>query len=279
MEIKEISFSYGEHSFIRDLSGKIETGKVTTILGPNGSGKSTLLNILVRQLKPGEGDVILEGKSIAQMPVKEIAKKIAMVHQQNTAPSDLTVERLVQFGRMPHQTIFSAQDDEAEEAVDWALAVTNLTKLRKKSIGQLSGGERQRAWIAMALAQKTDILFLDEPTTYLDIFYQLEILTLVKKLNREYKITVVMVLHDINQAMQFSDNLIIMKRGAICYEGNVKDGITEERLKEVYGIRALVKWSDANQCPYMIPLVGENTHTKICEEMRIENENFSDIFK
>lgn len=256
MEIKEISFSYGEDSFIRDLSGKIETGKVTTILGPNGSGKSTLLNILVRQLKPGEGDVILEGKSIAQMPVKEIAKKIAMVHQQNTAPSDLTVERLVQFGRMPHQTIFSAQDDEAEETVDWALAVTNLTKLRKKSIGQLSGGERQRAWIAMALAQKTDILFLDEPTTYLDIFYQLEILTLVKKLNREYKITVVMVLHDINQAMQFSDNLIIMKRGAICYEGNVKDGITEERLKEVYGIRALVKWSDANQCPYMIPLVG-----------------------
>lgn len=256
MEIKEISFSYGEDSFIRDLSGKIETGKVTTILGPNGSGKSTLLNILVRQLKPGEGDVILEGKSIAQMPVKEIAKKIAMVHQQNTAPSDLTVERLVQFGRMPHQTIFSAQDDEAEETVDWALAVTNLTKLRKKSIGQLSGGERQRAWIAMALAQKTDILFLDEPTTYLDIFYQLEILTLVKKLNLEYKITVVMVLHDINQAMQFSDNLIIMKRGAICYEGNVKDGITEERLKEVYGIRALVKWSDANQCPYMIPLVG-----------------------
>ena len=256
MEIKEISFSYGEDSFIRDLSGKIETGKVTTILGPNGSGKSTLLNILVRQLKPGEGDVILEGKSIAQMPVKEIAKKIAMVHQQNTAPSDFTVERLVQFGRMPHQTIFSAQDDEAEKAVDWALAVTNLTKLRKKSIGQLSGGERQRAWIAMALAQKTDILFLDEPTTYLDIFYQLEILTLVKKLNREYKITVVMVLHDINQAMQFSDNLIIMKRGAICYEGNVKDGITEERLKEVYGIRALVKWSDANQCPYMIPLVG-----------------------
>ena len=121
MEIKEISFSYGEDSFIRDLSGEIETGKVTTILGPNGSGKSTLLNILVRQLKPGEGDVILEGKSIAQMPVKEIAKKIAMVHQQNTAPSDLTVERLVQFGRMPHQTIFSAQDDEAEEAVDWAL--------------------------------------------------------------------------------------------------------------------------------------------------------------
>lgn len=108
----------------------------------------------------------------------------------------------------------------------------------------------------MALAQKTDILFLDEPTTYLDIFYQLEILTLVKKLNREYKITVVMVLHDINQAMQFSDNLIIMNGGSICYEGNVKDGITEERLKEVYGIRALVKWSDANQCPYMIPLVG-----------------------
>lgn len=255
MEIKKLVFSYGEAPFIENLNGRIALGKVTTILGPNGSGKSTLLNLLVRQLKPKSGDILLEGKSMANMSVKEMAKKIAMVHQQNSAPSDITVERLVSFGRMPHQTIFSSADEEAEAAVNWALAVTNLTHMREKRVGQLSGGERQRAWIAMALAQKTDILFLDEPTTYLDIFYQLEILTLVRKLNREYGMTIVMVLHDINQAMQFSDNLIIMSKGSICYEGNVKEGITEKRLREVYGIRAKVQWSRENNCPYMIPIV------------------------
>lgn len=256
MEIKNLKFSYGETTFMNHLSAEIPAGKITTILGPNGCGKSTLLNLLVRQLRPSGGDVILDGKSITQMSVKEIAKKISMVHQQNSAPSDFTVERLIAFGRMPHQSMFSSQDEDAQEAVDWALSVTNLTKMRKKSVGKLSGGERQRAWIAMALAQKTEILFLDEPTTYLDIFYQLEILTLVKKLNREYGMTIVMVLHDINQAMQFSDNLIIMKNGAVCYEGTVKEGITEERLKEVYQIRAVVKWSEQNKCPYIIPLVG-----------------------
>lgn len=255
MEIKKLKFSYGEHAFIHSLDGNIELGKVTTILGPNGSGKSTLLNLLVQQLKPEQGEILLDGKNIREMPVKEIAKKIAMVHQQNSAPADITVERLVKFGRMPHQNIFSSQDEQEEEIVKWALSVTNLERMAGKRIGQLSGGERQRAWIAMALAQRTDILFLDEPTTYLDIFYQMEILNLVRKLNRDYGMTVVMVLHDINQAMQFSDNLIVMSRGNICYEGPVRDGITEERLKEVYGIRAVIQWSSQNQCPYMIPLM------------------------
>lgn len=256
MEIKNLQFSYNESPFIDDLSGRIEKGKITTILGPNGSGKSTLLNLLVRQLQPKGGDIILDGKSIVTMPVKEMAKKIAMVHQQNSAPADLTVERLVNFGRMPHQTMFSSADEEGREAVEWALEVTKLTHMRKKRVGRLSGGERQRAWIAMALAQKTEILFLDEPTTYLDIFYQLEVLTLVRKLNREYGKTIVMVLHDINQAMQFSDNLIIMRNGTICYEGSAENGITEKRLQEVYGIQAVVQWSELNQCPYMIPLAA-----------------------
>lgn len=256
MEIKNLDFSYNEAPFIKNLSGCIEPGKITTILGPNGSGKSTLLNLLVRQLEPKAGDIVLDGKSIVGMSFKEMAKRIAMVHQQNSAPSDLTVERLISFGRMPHQTIFSSSDERGEAAVDWALSVTKLTQMRKKNIGKLSGGERQRAWIAMALAQETDVLFLDEPTTYLDIFYQLEILTLVKNLNRTYGKTIVMVLHDINQAMQFSDNLIIMRSGEICYAGNVQEGITAERLQQVYGIKAVVKWSEANQCPYMIPLIA-----------------------
>lgn len=259
MEIKNVSFSYSEETFIKALSSRIEEGKITTILGPNGSGKSTLLNLLVHQLKPQSGEVLVDGKNINRMTVKEVAKRIAMVHQQNTAPSDLSVERLVYFGRMPHQTIFSKQDEEAEEIVSWALKVTNLEHMAHKCVGQLSGGERQRAWIAMALAQKTELLFLDEPTTYLDIYYQLEILNLVRKLNQNYGMTIIMVLHDINQAMQFSDNLIVMSKGKICYEGLAKDGITEKRLKEVYGIRATIQWSEQNQCPYMIPLLDAIT--------------------
>ncbi len=255
MEIKKLTFAYGEKSFIKGLSGKIEKGKITTILGPNGCGKSTLLNLLVNQLKPQGGQVLLDGKDIKRIPLKEMARNVAMVHQQNSVPADTTVERLIEFGRMPYQTMFSAEDEEGEAIVKWALEVTNLENMAHKHVGQLSGGERQRAWIALALAQKTDILFLDEPTTYLDIFYQMEILTLVRKLNREYGMTIVMVLHDINQAMQFSDNLIIMKKGRICYAGNVEGGITETRLKEVYGINALIKWSKHNNCPYMIPLV------------------------
>ncbi len=258
MEIKKLEFSYGENEFIKDLYGNIEKGKITTILGPNGSGKSTLLNLLVNQLKPKAGEIYIDETNIRQMKVKELARKTAMVHQQNTAPSDISVERLVRFGRMPYQTMFSSYDEDEEEIVAWALEVTNLSHMAKKRVGQLSGGERQRAWIAMALAQKSEILFLDEPTTYLDVFYQMEVLSLVRKLNREYAMTIVMVLHDINQAIQFSDNLIIMKKGKICYEGPVEFGITEERLLEVYGIHAAILWSEQNRCPYMIPLVEES---------------------
>lgn len=256
MEIKNLSFSYHDKKFIENLSGTIEKGKITTILGPNGCGKSTLLNLLVNQLKPQGGEIILDGKNTKEIPLKEMAKKIAMVHQQNSVPSDITVERLIHFGRMPYQTIFNSADEDGEEVVKWALKVTNLEHMAKKRVGRLSGGERQRAFIALALAQKTDILFLDEPTTYLDIYYQLEILSLVHRLNREYNMTIVMVLHDINQAMQFSDNLIVMKKGTIFYAGAVEGGITEERLKEVYGIQAVIQWSKENNCPYMIPIVG-----------------------
>lgn len=256
MEIRKLCFSYGDKSFMEGLSADIEKGKITTILGPNGSGKSTLLNLLVKQLKPRSGDIVVDNKSIYSMSVKEIAKHIAMVHQANTAPADITVRRLVEYGRMPHQTMFSSDDKDAKEIVDWALEVTRLTGMVDKCVGQLSGGERQRTWIAMALAQKTDILFLDEPTTYLDVFYQLEVLTLVKKLNREYGMTIVMVLHDINQAMQFSDNLIIMSKGCVHYKGNVRDGITAERLKGIYGINAKILWSEENKCPFMIPIVS-----------------------
>ena len=254
MQIKNLDFAYEGRDFINNLNAQIEKGKITTILGPNGCGKSTLLNLIVHHLRPKDGSITLGGKNISAMSAKEIAKQMAMVHQQNTAPADLTVEKLVRFGRMPHQTMFSAEDENGDEIVKWAMKVTNLENMADKRVGRLSGGERQRAWIAMALAQKTDILFLDEPTTYLDIFYQLEILNLVRRLNREYNMTVVMVLHDINQAIQFSDNLIIMRKGKIHYSGPSEQGITQQRLKEVYGIHANIRWSEENRCSYIVPV-------------------------
>ena len=256
MEVKNIDFTYGGKPFIENLSTVIETGKITTIIGPNVSVKSTLLNVVVNQLTPQSGHVILNGRNLSTMPIKEIAKEMTIVHQQNAAPGDLTVERLVSFGRCPYQGFFSAKDEENEESINWALKVTNLKDMAHKRISQLSGGERQRAWIAMALAQKTKILFLDEPTTYLDIHYQLDILNLVKQLNKEYGMTIVMVLHDINQAILFSHNLLIMKGGSLLYAGSVEEGITKERLKEVYNIEADIRWCPKNKCQYIVPIVS-----------------------
>lgn len=256
MEIKQLQFSYGEKEFIKNLSTTIEKGKITTIIGPNGSGKSTLLNLLVRQLKLQSGNIVLDGKNISNKSYKDISKMMAIVHQHNMGPHDLTVKGLVSYGRTPYQNFWASSDSEDETIVDWALEVTGVKSFSNKAISQLSGGERQRAWIAMALAQKTDILLLDEPTTYLDIFYQLEVLNLVKHLNETYGITIIMVLHDINQAVQYSHNLIIMKEGQIVTTGNAHDCITTDRLQQVYGIKANIFWSEENQCPYMIPIAN-----------------------
>jgi iron complex transport system ATP-binding protein len=240
------------------LDTQVREGSITTIIGPNGSGKSTLLNLFVNQLKPGAGGVYLDGRELRAYNQKTLAEKIAIVYQQNNGPGDISVERLVKYGRTPYQSFWSNKDEEEELVIDWALKATRLTKLRQKKLSELSGGERQRAWIALALAQKTDILFLDEPTTYLDIYYQYEILNLVRELNQKYHITIVMVLHDINQAMQFSQYVIIMKDGGIVFDGAVREGITEQRIKEVYGIKSRIQWCKESQCPYMIPLPDIN---------------------
>lgn len=255
MEARKIQFSYNQEAFIDGLNVSIEKGKITTIIGPNGSGKSTLLHLFVNQMKPHTGSIVVNGQDIKTLRMKELAKKLAIVHQQNVAPMDITVEHLVRYGRTPYRNFFGSKDEKEDEVVEWALKATKLDKFKNKGIAQLSGGERQRAFIAMALVQKTDILFLDEPTTYLDIYYQMEILTLVKELNKKYNITIVMVLHDINQAIQFSHNVVIMKDGAIIYSGNAGEGITEERILEVYGIKSRIQWCDINKCPFMIPIL------------------------
>ncbi|HDR7948884.1 TPA: ABC transporter ATP-binding protein [Bacillus toyonensis] len=254
MEIKNVTFSYDNvTNRLKSVSSEIEIGKITTIIGPNGCGKSTLLSVMSRNHAPSSGEVILDGKAISEYKPKEFARKLAVVHQQNEAPADITVEKLISFGRMPYKNIFSPQTDEDREAIERALVCTNLQSKRDKPIYALSGGERQRVWIAMTLAQNTPMLFLDEPTTYLDIYYQIEILELVKELNEVYGLTIVMVLHDINQAIRYSDHIIVMKDGEIVMKGNPNDVITEEMVKAIYGVDVVVK-QDEDTGLYMVPM-------------------------
>lgn len=254
MEIKNVTFSYDNvTNRLKSVSSEIEIGKITTIIGPNGCGKSTLLSVMSRNHVPSSGEIIFDGKSISEYKPKEFARKLAVVHQQNEAPADITVEKLISFGRMPYKNIFSPQTDEDREAIERALVCTNLQSKRDKPIYALSGGERQRVWIAMTLAQNTPMLFLDEPTTYLDIYYQLEILELVKELNEVYGLTIVMVLHDINQAIRYSDHIIVMKDGEIITKGNPNDVITEEMVKAIYGVDVIVK-QDEDTGLYMVPM-------------------------
>ncbi|PER58446.1 iron ABC transporter ATP-binding protein [Bacillus thuringiensis] len=254
MEIKNVTFSYDNvTNRLKSVSSEIEIGKITTIIGPNGCGKSTLLSVMSRNHVPSSGEVILDGKAISEYKPKELARKLAVVHQQNEAPADITVEKLISFGRMPYKNIFSPQTDEDREAIERTLVCTNLQSKRDKPIYALSGGERQRVWIAMTLAQNTPMIFLDEPTTYLDIYYQLEILELVKELNEVYGLTIVMVLHDINQAIRYSDHIIVMKDGEIITKGNPNDVITEEMVKAIYGVDVIVK-QDEDTGLYMVPM-------------------------
>lgn len=237
MEVKNVCFSYGKNEILKGASLKIEKGKVTTIMGANGCGKSTLFSLMTKNLDPAKGKVLLGGKNIARLRLNEFARKVAIVHQYNTAADDITVERLVSFGRTPHLGMMGIRGEEDERYVNWAMEVTNVSQFRERELSRLSGGQRQRVWIAMALAQGTEILFLDEPTTYLDIKYQLDILHLVRRLNREFGITIIMVLHDINQAIHYSDEIIAMKDGGIIAKGTPAEIITAKTIQAVYGIR------------------------------------------
>ncbi|MEE1013787.1 MAG: ABC transporter ATP-binding protein [Clostridia bacterium] len=236
MEVKNLDFSYGKEKVLDDVSLKVKRGKITTIIGANGCGKSTLFNVMTKNLKPQKGNVYLDGTDISKISLKSFARRAAIVHQYNTAPYDTTVETLVGYGRLAYSQFGISDKEEDEKYISYALEATELTELRDCNIAELSGGQRQRVWIAMALAQNTDILFLDEPTTYLDIKYQIEILRLIKRLNEKHNMTIVMVLHDINQAAFYSDEMIAMKDGKIIANGSPDSVLTEDVIKETYGI-------------------------------------------
>ena len=210
IKLENISFSYNKKKeFIKDLSLEFKSGEITTILGPNGSGKSTLLHMISTYLKPKSGKIYLGDKDLGKLKQKEIAKYISCVYQENEAPDDITVRDLVSFGRNIYSNVKKEDKEENKRMIDFALKATGIEEIQDKKVVNLSGGQKQRAFIAMSLAQNTEVLLLDEPTTYLDIYHQIEILEVVKSLNEKYNITIVMVLHDLNQAINYSHNINI----------------------------------------------------------------------
>lgn len=233
-----LNIKHGEHLIVKDLSVIIPDKKITTIIGPNGSGKSTLLKAMTRVIPYQSGAVVLDGKNISTENTKMLAKKMATLPQTPESASGLTVGELVSYGRFPYQTGFGRLTKRDHDVINWALEVTGTAAFKYRSLDTLSGGQRQRVWIAMALAQETEIIFLDEPTTYLDMAHQQEVLELLQELNQEQGRTIVMVLHDLNQAARFADYIIALKDGKIVKAGDCEEVIEHEVLKQVFNIDA-----------------------------------------
>ena len=253
VKLENISFSYNKkQEFIKDLSLEFKSGEVTTILGPNGSGKSTLLHMISTYLKPKSGKIYLGYKDLGKLKQKEIAKYISCVYQENEAPDDITVRDLVSFGRNIYSNVKKEDKEENKRMIDFALKATGIEEIQDKKVVNLSGGQKQRAFIAMSLAQNTEVLLLDEPTTYLDIYHQIEILEVVKSLNEKYNITIVMVLHDLNQAINYSHNIVIMKNGNLIKQGKATEVLNEQTIKDVYNVSGYIHKED-NEEIYFIP--------------------------
>lgn len=239
---------------IEDLDVDLTPGEVTAIIGPNGSGKTTLLHTLSRLQAPDEGVVYLDGKAIAERSTREVARRLAVLPQSAEPPDGVTVRELVGYGRHPHKGLLSTTSEEDREAVDWALDATDMHGLAQRAVDSLSGGERQRAWIAMALAQDTDILLLDEPTNHLDLRFQVETLSLVRSLNREHGLTVGWVLHDLNQAAAYSDRMLLMDDGEIAERGTPEQTMDPDVLADVFDIPVTVTRHPTTDTPFVIPL-------------------------
>ena len=249
-----VRLGYGDHVVVDGLDLDVVAGTVTAVIGPNGCGKSTLLRAMGRLLRPSGGEVLLDGRRIDRMPTREVATILGVLPQSPSAPEGLTVADLVARGRHPHQAWYRQWSADDEDAVAQALEWTGMLDLAERPVDELSGGQRQRAWISMALAQGTDLLLLDEPTTFLDLAHQVDVLELVRRLHREAGRTVVMVLHDLNLAARYADRLVAMRDGRIVASGTPHEVITEEMLSTVFGLDARVIADPVAGSPMVVPV-------------------------
>ncbi|MBO1514927.1 ABC transporter ATP-binding protein [Metabacillus bambusae] len=254
LSAEKLSLSYGSTQILDHIDLVIPNGKISVIIGSNGCGKSTILRSLARLLTPQKGTVYLDGKAIHHQSSKEIARKLAILPQSPEAPEDITVKDLCYYGRHPHRGLFSRNSPEDHAIVERALSATKMNDFIDRTLDELSGGQRQRAWISMALAQDTDLLLLDEPTTYLDLAHQIEILELLRHLNVTYGRTIVMVLHDLNQAAQYADHLISIVKGTVYKEGPPEKVFTKNMIKEVFGLECCIIENPVDRTPLCIPI-------------------------
>ncbi|KAB8130768.1 ABC transporter ATP-binding protein [Gracilibacillus oryzae] len=253
-QAENIVAGYEKKVIIHDVSLEIPPNEISVIIGANGSGKSTLLKTLARLIKPVSGNITLDGKPISKFPPKQLARVLGLLPQSPVVPEGISVADLVGRGRFPHQSLFAGWTDKDYQAVAEAMDIMNITQFSNRSIDELSGGQRQRVWIAMALAQQTDILFLDEPTTFLDITYQVEILDLLTDLNRKYGTTIVMVLHDINLSARYADNMFALHEGKLVAEGAPSEVITETMIQDIFGLHCMVVDDPVSGSPSVVPI-------------------------
>ncbi|MDO5093564.1 MAG: ABC transporter ATP-binding protein [Propionibacteriaceae bacterium] len=252
LEAQALSVSYGDGDIVRDVDLAIPDGGFTTIVGPNACGKSTLLRALARLLPPSQGRVLLDGQPISSLPSRQMARRLALLPQAQTMPEGLRVRDLVARGRFPHQSFFRRWSDDDERAVARALAVTSTSAIADRLVDELSGGQRQRAWIATLLAQDTPIVLLDEPTTFLDLTHQIEVLELCASLQRDGR-TVVAVLHDLGLAARYATHMVAMKEGRISAQGTPAEVITPEIMRDTFGLACLVVDDPVTGTPLVVP--------------------------
>lgn len=249
-----LTLAYENATIINSLSLTIANGSITALVGPNGCGKSTLLRGISRLLKPRTGNVMLDSQDIWKLPTKELAKRLGILPQNPVAPEGLTVHELVAQGRYPHQSWLQQWSAYDEQVTNEALQITSMTEFADRPVDTLSGGQRQRAWIAMALAQDSDLLLLDEPTTFLDLAYQLDVLDLLTELNQERGKTIVMVLHDLNHACHYADHLIAMVKGSIVAQGTPSKVVTEQMVRDVFGVTCTIIPDPVTGTPLVVPI-------------------------
>lgn len=253
ISVQHLQVAYGNNTIIKDLSVTLPKGKITALIGPNGCGKSTLLKALARINKAKSGHVLLDETPLSEIPTKKLAQRLSLLPQTHTSPEGISVRKLVEYGRSPYTSNWGKLTDHDHQTVTRAMQATGVESLADQSVESLSGGQRQRAWIAMVMAQDTDIVMLDEPTTYLDIAHQVELMNLMRELNQQGK-TVIVVLHDLNQACRYCDNLVVLNKGQLVTQGSPNEVFTENLLENVFDFKSKVIQDPVAKTPMAVAL-------------------------